>query len=175
MISSKFPRSSNRKFLLLPSRFKADFLDCSSTVSRLRLDFDVQNYAHFSRLRSRFNVISRSSLGVRFSQFVLTSFLSASSRLRCKSSPLRHRFNYISPCVIVSKIRPQPLKTPREQPSTFSDVKLPSKDKPALKRRTGRERASKILHFPFWDFYIFRGQQSVFAAFIRNSPHPWGG
>lgn len=80
-----------------------------------------------------------------------------------------------SPCVIVSKIRPQPLKTPREQPSTFSAVILPSKDKPALKRRTGRERASKNLHFPFWDFYISRGQQSVFAAFIRNSPHPWGG
>ena len=121
--------------------------------------------------------ISLASLSLRcdFSLFPRCSFLSASSRLRCKSSPLRHRFNYISPCVIVSKIRPQPLKTPREQPSTFSAVILPSKDKPALKRRTGRERASKNLHFPFWDFYISRGQQSVFAAFIRNSPHPWGG
>ena len=121
--------------------------------------------------------ISLASLSLQcdFSKLPRSLFLSASSRLRCKSSPLRHRFNYISPCVIVSKIRPQPLKTPREQPSTFSAVKLSSKRKPALKRRTGRERASKILHFPFWDFYIFRGQQSVFAAFIRNSPHPLGG
>ena len=119
-------------------------------------------------------MISRSSLGVRFSQFVLTSFLSASSRLRCKSSPLRHRFDYIPLALSCLKFA-QPLKSSREQPSTFSAVKLPYKRKPALKRRTGRERASKNLHFPFWELYIFRGQQSVFVAFIRNSPHPWGG
>ena len=143
-------------FLGVPSALRADFLDCLSTVCRAFLGLKCSKLCTFLLLRSRFDANPRSSLEVRFSRLLLG-------------------FNYISPCVIVSKIRPQPLKSPREQPSTFSAVKLPSKEKPALKRRTGRERASKNLHFPFWDFYISRGQQSVFAAFIRNSPHPWGG
>ena len=108
-----FPRASKLIFSPLRHRFKADFLDCSSTSARLR----GSKLCTFLLLRSRFNVISRSSLGVRFSllkcrfsQFVLTSLqiLEVPSKLISRCSLVVQLF---FSCVIVSKIRRSDLHT----------------------------------------------------------------
>ena len=101
-------------------------------------------------------MISRSSLGVRFSRLLLG-------------------FDYISPCVIVSKIRPQPLKTPREQPSTFSAVKLPSKRKPALKRCTGAGESFQNFTFSILGFLHFQRAAVGIRRFCFLALSPLGG